>query len=172
MRLSPIRSCGGLGYRGARRRAAPSLERRTGDRAHRTQVGWGRPGKNAAPRRAASGHGGSRAPATRCGRTSRTPSAKLAWIKTDPRLYRAYLLKESLHVFSIKGEEGVGPRPVDLLGVALSHPGIRRACRPHPNATGWPSAPPRPIQGLIRSITESAYGRVAFGFRSPQALIA
>ncbi len=35
-------------------------------------------------------------------------TAKLAWIaKTDPRLYRAYLLKEGLrHVFSVKGEEG------------------------------------------------------------------
>ncbi|KBD08793.1 transposase for insertion sequence element, partial [Mycobacterium tuberculosis M2198] len=34
-----------------------------------------------------------------------------AWIaKTDPRLYRAYLLKESLrHVFSVKGEEGNEP---------------------------------------------------------------
>jgi transposase len=33
---------------------------------------------------------------------------KLAWIaKTDPRLYRAYLLKEGLrHVFKVKGEEG------------------------------------------------------------------
>ena len=35
-------------------------------------------------------------------------SAKLAWIaKTDPRLHRAYLLKEGLrHVFTVKGEEG------------------------------------------------------------------
>ena len=35
-------------------------------------------------------------------------TAKLAWIaKTDPRLYRAYLLKEGLrHVFSVKGEAG------------------------------------------------------------------
>ena len=35
-------------------------------------------------------------------------ATKLAWIaKTDPRLYRAYLLKEGLrHVFSVKGEEG------------------------------------------------------------------
>jgi Transposase len=34
--------------------------------------------------------------------------AKLAWIaRTDPRLHRAYLLKEGLrHVFAIKGEEG------------------------------------------------------------------
>lgn len=35
-------------------------------------------------------------------------TAKLAWIaKTDPRLYRAYLLKEGLrHVFAVKGEAG------------------------------------------------------------------
>ena len=37
---------------------------------------------------------------------------KLAWIaKTDPRLHRAYLLKEGLrHVFSVKGEEGMEAR--------------------------------------------------------------
>ena len=51
-------------------------------------------------------------PATRCGRTRRTSpttsSAKLAWIaKTDPRLYRAYLLKEGLrYVFAVKGDAG------------------------------------------------------------------
>jgi len=35
-------------------------------------------------------------------------TAKVAWIaKTDPRLYRAYLLKEGLrHVFAVKGEAG------------------------------------------------------------------
>jgi transposase len=34
--------------------------------------------------------------------------AKLAWVaRTDPRLHRAYLLKEGLrHVFAVKGEEG------------------------------------------------------------------
>ena len=39
---------------------------------------------------------------------SQNQTAKLAWItKTDPRLYRAYLLKEGLrHVFIVKGEEG------------------------------------------------------------------
>ena len=35
-------------------------------------------------------------------------NARLSWIaKTDPRLHRAYLLKEGLrHVFSVKGDEG------------------------------------------------------------------
>jgi transposase len=35
-------------------------------------------------------------------------AAKLAWIaKTDPRLHRAYLLKEGLrHVFAVKGQDG------------------------------------------------------------------
>jgi transposase len=48
-------------------------------------------------------------------RSSRDPTtspttiqAKLAWIATtDPRLHRAYLLKEGLrHVFTVKDEEG------------------------------------------------------------------
>jgi transposase len=54
-------------------------------------------------------------------------SAKLAWLaKADTRLYRAYLLKEGLrHVFSVKGEGQAGFGPVDLLGAALPHPGVR-----------------------------------------------
>ena len=69
------------------------------------------PARTARPRQLMSGSASSTAPAMRCGKpedlTDRQ-TAKLAWIaKTDPRLYRAYLLKEGLrHVFSVKGEEG------------------------------------------------------------------
>ena len=51
----------------------------------------------------------------RCGKTpedlTERQTAKLAWIaKTDPRLHRAYILKEGLrHVFTVKGEEGNKP---------------------------------------------------------------
>ena len=82
-------------------------------------------------------------------------SAKLAWIaKTDPRLYRAYLLKEGLrHVFSVKGEEG--KQALDRwisLGAPLPHPGVRGTGRPHrappPGHRRRPR--PRPIAGADR----------------------
>ena len=80
---------------------------------------------------------------------------KLAWIaKTDPRLHRAYLLKEGLrYVFAVKGEAGkhaLGPMAV--LGPPLPHPRLRqprqthrrrpRAHRRHPRA--------RPVQRADR----------------------
>ena len=60
-----------------------------------------------APRRRSS------TPATRCGRTPRTSptdsAAKLAWIaKTDPRLHRAYLLKEGLRLVFQLGYDEAG----------------------------------------------------------------
>ena len=56
---------------------------------------------------------------------------KLDWIaKTDPRLYRAYLLKEGLrYVFARQGRRRQrSPRPLDLLGPALSHPSRSSSC--------------------------------------------
>ncbi len=92
---------------GARRRAAPSLERRTGDRTG--QVAGAGPAK----RRTTSGRRRARrlrAPATRCGKIWTSPGAKaskLAWTKTDPHLYRFSTCSKSLrHVFPVRSEEG------------------------------------------------------------------
>ena len=104
---------------------------------------------------------------------------KLAWIaKTDPRLHRAYLLKEGLrYVFAVKGQAGQ-----EALDRWLSW---ARRCRipafvnlakriatvkPRIIATlehGLSNALVESINTKIRLIT-----RMAFGFRSAQALIA
>ena len=106
-------------------------------------------------------------------------SAKLAWIaKTDPRLHRAYLLKEGLrHVFTVKGEEGKQaldrwiswarrcriPAFVELARRIVKHRRAIDAALEH---------------GLSQGLTESTntkirlLTRIAFGFRSPEALIA
>jgi len=102
-------------------------------------------------------------------------TAKLAWIaKTDPRLHRAYLLKEGLrHVFSVKGAEGKQaldrwlswarrsriPVFVALAGRITKHRSAIDATLEHGLS-----------QGLIESTNTMT--RIAFGFRSPQALIA
>lgn len=133
--------------------------------------------------RAASGHGGSRAPATRCGRTPRTSpngqSAKLAWIaKTDPRLYRAYLLKESLrHVFSVKGEEGKQAldRWISWAQRCRIPVFVELAARIKRHRVAIDAALDHGLsQGLIESTNTKIrlLTRIAFGFRSPQALIA
>src|SRR6476646_5259710 len=106
-------------------------------------------------------------------------SAKLAWIaKTDTRLYRAYLLKEGLrHVFSVKGEEGKQaldrwiswarrcriPVFVELAGRIVRHRQAIDAALDHGLS-----------QGLIESTNTKIrlLTRIAFGFRSPEALIA
>src|SRR6478672_10656718 len=85
---------------------------------------------------------------TRCGRTRRTsPTAnrvKLEWIaKTDPRLYRAYLLKEGLRtVFKLPADQaGEALDRWGRLGTALPHRIIRHA----PTSHRWPAHPdPRP----------------------------
>jgi transposase len=105
--------------------------------------------------------------------------AKLAWIaKGDPRLYRAWLLKEGLrHVFKVKGEAGkealdrwlswaarcrIAPF-VDLAKM------IRRHRQPIDNALD---------HNLSNAVIESTntkirlLQRMAFGFKSPDALIA
>lgn len=105
--------------------------------------------------------------------------ARLAWIaKTDPRLHRAYLLKEGLrHVFSVKGEEGKQaldrwiswarrcriPGFVDLARRIVKHRQAIDAALDHGLS-----------QGLIESVNTKIrlLTRIAFGFRSPEALIA
>lgn len=175
-------SCGGLGHRGARRRAAPSLERRTGDRAHRTWRGRGRPGKNAAPRppRAGTAAQGRRYALWKNPEDlTERQSAKLAWIaKTDPRLYRAYLLKESLrHVFSVKGEEGKQAldRWISWAQRCRIPVFVELAARIKRHRVAIDAALDHGLsQGLIESTNTKIrlLTRIAFGFRSPQALIA
>jgi len=104
---------------------------------------------------------------------------KLAWIaKTDPRLHRAYLLKEGLrHVFSVKGEEGKQaldrwlswarrcriPAFVELGAKIQRHRAAIDAALEH-----------RMSNALIESTNTKIrlLTRIAFGFRSPDALIA
>jgi transposase len=104
---------------------------------------------------------------------------KLAWIaKTDPRVYRAYLLKEGLrHVFAVKGEDGKQalerwvswarrcrlPAFVDLQRRIVKHRAAIDAALEHGLS-----------QGLIESTNTKIrlLTRLAFGFRSPEALIA
>lgn len=104
---------------------------------------------------------------------------KLAWIaKTDPRLYRAYLLKEGLrHVFKVKGQEGK-----DALDRWLSWARRSRlAAFVHlaRSITAYrPSIDAALEHGLSNGLIESTntkirlITRTAFGFKSPDALIA
>ena len=150
----------------------------------RAEGKWHRPG--APPKgagRAMSGSASSSTPAMRCGRTPKTSPnirhARLAWIaKTDPRLHRAYLLKEGLrHVFSVKGEEGKQaldrwiswarrcriPVFVELARRIVKHRQAIDAALDYGLS-----------QGLIESVNTKIrlLARIAFGFRSPEALIA
>jgi transposase len=104
---------------------------------------------------------------------------KLAWVaQTNNRLYRAYLLKEELRlVIKLKGEEGVKllahwlawarrcriPAFVELGAKVARH---RRAIE-ESLRSGTSNALVESTNTKIRVLT-----RVAFGFRSPQALIA
>ena len=103
-------------------------------------------------------------PATPCGRTPTTsPTAndhQLDWIaKTDPRLWRAYLLKEGLrYVFAVKGDEGKEALDRWLAGPTITTPRLRRTRtqritsqprrdRRHPRLAASPtgsSSPPTP----------------------------
>jgi transposase len=105
--------------------------------------------------------------------------AKLAWIaKTDPRLHRAYLLKEGLRlVFQLPYNEAVDalevwigwarrcriPTFVDLQRRIVKHKASILAAIEHGLSNGRIES----VNTKIRLIT-----RVAFGFRSPEALIA
>jgi transposase len=104
---------------------------------------------------------------------------QLEWIaKTDPRLWRAYLLKEGLrHVFAVKGEEGKEaldrwiawarrsriPPFVELQRRIVRHRAAIDAALEH-----------RLSQGLIESTNTKIrlLTRLAFGFHSADALIA
>lgn len=104
---------------------------------------------------------------------------RLEWIaRTDPRLHRAYLLKEGLrHVFAVKGEAGVEaldrwlswarrsrlPSFVLLAASITRHRQAIEAALRHELSNGLVES----TNTKIRLIT-----RVAFGFRSPEALIA
>ena len=105
--------------------------------------------------------------------------AKLAWIaKTDPRLYRAYLLKEGLRlVFQLGHQEAVEalevwigwarrcriPAFVDLQRRIVKHRASILAAIEHGLSNGRIES----VNTKIRLIT-----RIAFGFKSPEALIA
>ena len=110
---------------------------------------------------------------------SQNQTAKLAWItKTDPRLYRAYLLKEGLrHVFVVKGEEGK-----QALGKWLSW--ARRSRLPSfvrlaQRIVKYRASIEATLDhDLSNALIESAntkirlLTRIAFGFHSAEALIA
>ena len=105
--------------------------------------------------------------------------AKLAWVaKTDPRLHRAYLLKEGLRlVFQLPYDEAVEalqvwigwarrcriPAFVELQRRIVKHQASILAAIEHGLSNGRIES----VNTKIRLIT-----RVAFGFRSPEALIA
>jgi transposase len=105
--------------------------------------------------------------------------AKLAWVaKTDPRLYRAYLLKEGLRlVFQLPAEDAaealeawIGwarrcriPAFVDLQRRIVKHRPSILAAIEHGLSNGRIES----VNTKIRLIT-----RIAFGFKSPEALIA
>jgi transposase len=105
--------------------------------------------------------------------------AKLAWVaKTDPRLHRAYLLKEGLRlVFQLDPDEAaealqvwIGwarrcriPAFVDLQRKIVKHKASILAAIEHGLSNGRIES----VNTKIRLIT-----RIAFGFKSPDALIA
>jgi len=104
---------------------------------------------------------------------------KLAWIaKTDPRLYRAYLLKEGLrYVFTVKGQAGKdaldrwmswarrSQLPQFLLVYRRVKAQYDRICATLEH--GLSNALMESINTKIRLLI-----RLAFGFRSPDALVA
>ena len=104
---------------------------------------------------------------------------KLAWIaKTDPRLYRAYLLKEGLrHVFKVKGEQGKQALDCWIAWAQRcripAFVELQRRIRRHREAID--AALEHGLsQGLIESTNTKLrlLHRLAFGFHSPQAFVA
>jgi transposase len=106
-------------------------------------------------------------------------TAKLAWItKTDPRLYRAYLLKEGLrYVFAVKGEAGKQALDRWLSWARRSRlPSFVRLAQ---RITKYRTSIENTLEhNLSNALIESTntkirlLTRIAFGFRSPEALIA
>jgi len=125
----------------------------------------------------------SREPGTRCGKNPENLTTrqqeKLAWVaKTDPRLHRAYLLKEGLRlVLQLPAAEAaealdrwVGwarrcriPAFVDLQRRIVKHRASILASIEHGLSNGRVES----VNTKVRLIT-----RIAFGFASPEALIA
>jgi transposase len=105
--------------------------------------------------------------------------AKLAWIAaTDPRLYRAYLLKEGLrHVFKVKGQAGKDALDVWLTWAARcripAFVNLGRTIRAHRQSIDA-ALEHNLSNGLIESTNTKIrlLQRVAFGFKSADALIA
>jgi transposase len=104
---------------------------------------------------------------------------KLAWIaKTDPRLYRGYLLKEGLrYVFAVKGQEGI--EALDRWLYWARRCRIRAFVRLARRITTVQDKIHATLEhGLSNALIESVntkirlLTRIAFGFKSPQALIA
>ena len=88
--------------------------------------------------------------------------AKLAWIaKTDPRLHRAYLLKEGLRLSSdCPRRSRASAGQVDRLGPPLPHPRVRRPATTgsskHTDRRSWPrSSTACPTAGSNRSTPRS-----------------
>jgi transposase len=106
-------------------------------------------------------------------------TAKLAWIaKSDPRLHRAYLLKEGLrHVFAVKGEEGKEALDRWLSWAARcripAFVALGKKIRKH-RATIDATLEHDLSNGLIESTNTKIrlLQRMAFGFKSAHALIA
>ena len=155
-----------LPERGALRR--PVSCRRVGHRSRSTRSAAGpgtTPARWPAPSRSGAGTTPRRRPApTRTDRARVTRYAlwknpddltdrqhdKLAWIaKTDPRLHRAYLLKEGLrYVFAVKGEAGTGPGPVAVMGAsaAASRSSSTSAADPPTPSAITPRSTHEPVQ--------------------------
>ncbi len=143
----------------------------------------GRPGRDAVPRpgheRAKALKGARYALWKNPGTLTVYQADKLAWIaKTDPRLHRAYLLKEGLrHVFAVKGDAGkealdqwlIWARRcqitafIDLARTITKHRATIDAALEH----NLSNALVESTNTKIRLLT-----RIAFGFKSPEALIA
>ena len=105
--------------------------------------------------------------------------AKIAWIaKTDPRLHRAYLLKEALrHVFKAKGTEGRDALDRWLSWAARCRiPEFTRLARKIKQHRATIDATLE--HGLSNALIESTntkirlITRTAYGFANPEALIA
>ena len=104
---------------------------------------------------------------------------QLEWIaKTDPRLHRAYLLKEGLrYVFAVKGQEGKDALDRWLSWARRSRlptfVELARKVSAHRTAIDH-NLDSNLSQGLIESTNTKIrlLTRIAFGFRSPQPLIA
>jgi transposase len=153
--------------------AVPGTKPKAARSKHRLAVGDGPP---ATP-------DGSPDPATHSGRTPEDlnplQQQQLNWIaKTDPRLWRAYLLKEGLrYVFRVKGEEGKQaldqwlvwarrsqlPAFVHLAKRVTKHRAAIDANLEHDLSQGLIES----TNTKIRLIT-----RIAYGFHGPQPLIA